>query len=233
MMESLLFGWVFMGMFAGYTSTILCKMFNETQWKKMTLKTSFPGIVFIIFFIQSAPCWGEESWGAVPFETMFALVLLLSGIFVSLVCVGSYVGFSKEAISHPVKTNRIPREILKQAWFMNPVFTILIGGIFPFGVASVELFFIMTSVWRQFYCILGFLLPVFFFLILICAQVSMMLCYYQLCREDYLWGWRSFLTSDSSALYLFLYVVFYFTKLNDPTPVSAVLYFGYFGYALT
>ncbi|XP_073050846.1 transmembrane 9 superfamily member 10-like isoform X2 [Primulina eburnea] len=196
LMESLLFVWVFMGMFAGYTSTILSKMFNGTQWKKMALKTSFPGIVFIIFFIVSAPSWGEESWGAVPFETMFALVLLWSGIFVSLVCVGSYVGFSKPAISNPVKTNRIPREIPKQAWFMNPVFSILIGGIFPFGVVSVELFFIVTSVWtRQFYCILGFLLPVLVFLILICAQISMLLCYYQLCREDYLWWWRSFLTS--------------------------------------
>ena len=33
----------------------------------------------------------------------------------------------------PVRTNKIPRQIPEQPWYMNPLFSILIGGILPFG----------------------------------------------------------------------------------------------------
>ncbi|KAI3889614.1 hypothetical protein MKW92_012228 [Papaver armeniacum] len=189
----------------------LYKMFKGAEWKKLTLKTAFmfPAIVFAIFFVLNALIWGEKSSGAVPFGTMFALVFLWFGISVPLVFVGSYIGFKKPAIEDPVKTNKIPRQIPEQAWYMNPTFSVLIGGILPFGAVFIELFFILTSIWlNQFYYIFGFL--------------------FILCSEDYLWWWRSYLTSGSSALYLFLYATFYFfTKLEITKPVSGVLYFGY------
>ena len=36
-------------------------------------------------------------------------------------------------------------------------------------------------------------------------QITIVLCYFQLCAEDYRWWWRSFLTAGSSGLYLFAY----------------------------
>uniref|UniRef100_A0A5B6YPT0 Transmembrane 9 superfamily member n=1 Tax=Davidia involucrata TaxID=16924 RepID=A0A5B6YPT0_DAVIN len=231
LMTAMLLLWVFMGLFAGYSSARLYKMFKGTEWKKITLKTAFmfPATVFVIFFVLNALIWGEKSSGAVPFGTMFALVFLWFGISVPLVFVGSYVGFKKPAIEDPVKTNKIPRQIPEQAWYMNPVFSILIGGILPFGAVFIELFFILTSIWlHQFYYIFGFLFIVFLILIVTCAEITIVLCYFQLCSEDYLWWWRAYLTSGSSALYLFLYAAFYFfTKLEITKPVSGVLYFGY------
>lgn len=231
LMTALLLLWVFMGLFAGYASARLYKMFKGTEWKKITIQTAFmfPGIVFAIFFVLNALIWGEKSSGAVPFGTMFALVFLWFGISVPLVFVGSYVGFRKPAMDHPVKTNTIPRQIPEQAWYMNPVFSVLIGGILPFGAVFIELFFILTSIWlQQFYYIFGFLFLVFIILVVTCAEISIVLCYFQLCSEDYLWWWRSYLTSGSSAIYLFLYAAFYFfTKLNITKPVSGILYFGY------
>ncbi|KAK8582015.1 hypothetical protein V6N13_145003 [Hibiscus sabdariffa] len=223
--------WVFMGLFAGYSSARLYKLFRGTEWKKVTLKTAFmfPATVFAIFFVLNALIWGQKSSGAVPFGTMFAMVLLWFGISVPLVYVGSYFGFKKPAIEDPVKTSKIPRQIPEQAWYMNPAFSILIGGILPFGAVFIELFFILTSIWlHQFYYIFGFLFIVFVILIVTCAEITVVLCYFQLCSEDYLWWWRSYLTSGSSALYLFLYAAFYFfTKLKITKPVSGVLYFGY------
>ncbi|CAL9758776.1 unnamed protein product [Musa acuminata subsp. burmannicoides] len=231
LMTAMLLLWVFMGLFAGYSSARLYKMFKGTEWKKITLRTAFtfPGIVFAIFFVLNALIWGEKSSGAVPFTTMFALVLLWFGISVPLVFVGSYLGFKKPAVEDPVKTNKIPRQIPEQAWYMNPIFSILIGGILPFGAVFIELFFILTSIWlHQFYYIFGFLFLVFLILIVTCAEITIVLCYFQLCSEDYLWWWRSYLTSGSSALYLFLYATFYFfTKLDITKPVSGILYFGY------
>ncbi|VVA22278.1 PREDICTED: transmembrane 9 superfamily [Prunus dulcis] len=231
LMTVMLLLWVFMGLFAGYSSARLYKMFKGTEWKKITLKTAFmfPATVFAIFFVLNALIWGEKSSGAVPFGTMFALVFLWFGISVPLIFVGSYVGFRKPAIEDPVKTNKIPRQVPEQAWYMNPAFSILIGGILPFGAVFIELFFILTSIWlHQFYYIFGFLFIVFIILIITCAEITIVLCYFQLCSEDYLWWWRSYLTSGSSALYLFLYAAFYFfTKLDIKKPVSGALYFGY------
>ncbi|KAK7283131.1 hypothetical protein RIF29_12439 [Crotalaria pallida] len=231
LMTAMLLLWVFMGLFAGYASTRLYKMFKGSEWKKIAFRTAilFPASVSAIFSVLNTLIWGQKSSGAVPFGTMFALIFLWFGISVPLVFVGSYVGFKKPAIENPVKTNKIPRQIPEQAWYMNPAFSVLIGGILPFGAVFIELFFILTSIWlNQFYYIFGFLFLVFIILIITCAEITIVLCYFQLCSEDYLWWWRSYLTSGSSALYLFLYATFYFfTKLEITKLVSAILYFGY------
>ncbi|KAJ1433588.1 Nonaspanin [Sesbania bispinosa] len=231
LMTVMLLLWVFMGLFAGYTSARLYKMFKGTEWKKITIRTAFmfPATAFAVFFVLNALIWGQKSSGAVPFGTMFALVFLWFGISVPLVFVGGYLGFRRPVIEDPVKTNKIARQVPEQSWYMNTICSILIGGILPFGAVFIELFFILTSIWlHQFYYIFGFLFIVFVILIITCAEIAIVLCYFQLCSEDYRWWWRSYLTSGSSALYLFLYAVFYFfTKLEITKPVSGVLYFGY------
>ncbi|CAL9172628.1 unnamed protein product, partial [Musa hybrid cultivar] len=153
---------------------------------------TFSGIVSVIF-VLNAPLWGER-----------------------LTSEESYVGFKKPAIEDPAKPNKIPRQIPEQAWYMNkPIFSILNGGILPFGAVFIELFFILTSIWlNQFYHFFGFLFLVFYH------------SHYHL--EDYLWWWRSYLTSGSSALHLFLYATFYFfTNLEITKPASGILYLGY------
>merc|ERR1712048_1120223 len=98
-----------------------------------------------------------------------------------------------------------------QPWFIQPIFTCLVGGILPFGAVFTELFFIMTSIWQhEFYYLFGFLVLVLLILIVTCAEVSIALTYFQLISEDYQWWWRSFLASGSSAIYVFLYSILYF-----------------------
>ena len=232
LMTAMLLLWVLMGLFAGYTSGRLYKMFKGIEWKKIAFGTAFifPATAFTAFFVLNALIWGQRSSGAVPFQTMFALLLLWFGISFPLVFVGGLLGFNKmPPIENPVKTNKIARQIPEQAWYMNSLCSILIGGILPFGAVFIELFFILTSIWlHQFYYIFGFLFIVLIILIITCAEITVVLCYFQLCSEDYNWWWRSYLTSGSSALYLFLYAVFYFfTKLEITKPISGILYFGY------
>ncbi|KAL5564290.1 hypothetical protein UlMin_027454 [Ulmus minor] len=234
---TMLFFWVFMGIFGGYSSARLYKMFNGTEWKKIALKTAFmfPATLFAIFFALNALISGEKSSGAVPTGTMFALLLLWFGISVPLVFIGSYIGFKKETNNRqdqdqdPVEISKVGRKIPKQSWYMNPAFAILIGGILPFGVVFNQLFFVLTSIWlHQFYNnVFRFLFIIFPILILTCAEITIMFCYFQLRHGDYIWWWRSYLTSGSSGLYLFLYSAFYFfTKLEIEKTVSVALYFG-------
>jgi len=232
LMTALLLLFVFMGMFAGYFSTRVFKMFKLTEWKKNTLITAlfFPGVVFTVFFILNLFVWGEKSTGAVPFPSLVALVVLWLGISVPLVYLGSYMAFKKPAIEPPLKVNSIPRMLPPEtAWYTHPQLSILVGGVLPFGAVFIEIFFIMSSVWlHQFYYVFGFLFIVFVILIITCAEITIVMCYFQLCNEDYHWWWRSYLTAGSSALYLFLYsILYFFTKLEITHFVSGLLFFGY------
>merc|ERR1719272_243967 len=189
----------------------------------------YPGIVFLIFFFLNLLIWGQASAGAVPFATMFALLVLWFGISVPLVFLGAYLGYRKDAMEVPVRTNQMPREIPLQPWYMKPIFTSLMGGILPFGAVFTELFFIMSSIWQhQIYYMFGFLVLVLIILILTCAEISIALTYFQLTAEDYHWWWRSFMSSGASGVYVFAYAGLYFTtKLQIEKAVSVLLYFGY------
>ena len=146
-----------------------------------------------------------------------------------LVFLGAFFGFKAKLADPPTRTNEIPRQIPQQAWYMGATFNVLMGGILPFGAVFIELFFIMSSIWmHQIYYVFGFLAIVIFILIATCAEITIVMCYFQLCSEDYHWWWRSFFTSGSSALYLFLYSILYFyTKLEIVLRTGTVLYFGY------
>jgi transmembrane 9 superfamily protein 2/4 len=222
---------VLMGVCAGYFSASTYKIMQGENWKRNTLMTALllPGIVFLIVIFLNFFLVGEGSSGAVGFGTIFSLMALWFGVSMPLVFFGAYWGFRKPAMEFPVRTNLIPRLIPEQVWYMKPVFSVLMGGVLPFGVVFIELFFILSSIWQQqFYYLWVFLFIVFLILVVTCAEITIVMCYFQLCSEDYHWWWRAFLTSGASALYMYLYAVFYFfTRLNIIGFVSGLLYFGY------
>jgi transmembrane 9 superfamily protein 2/4 len=231
LLTTLLLLFVFMGSFAGYHSSRTYKMFHGKDWKKNTILTAvlYPGLLFGMFFVLNLFLWGKNSSQAVPFGTLFALLVLWFGISVPLVFLGSYFGFKAPVIEQPVRTNQIARQIPEQIWYLSSPFSILVGGILPFGAVFIELFFIMSALWlHQIYYVFGFLFIVLLILVATCAEVTIVMCYFQLCAEDYRWWWRSFMTSGSAAIYLFLYsFLYFFTKLNITAFVSGLLYFGY------
>eukprot|EP00605_Chrysophyceae_sp_TOSAG23-4_P001458 GSChrysophyteH1.ASY1.ANO1.1594.1 assembled CDS len=98
-------------------------------------------------------------------------------------------------IEVPVRTNQINRHIPEQ------------------------LFFIMSAMWlHQIYYVFGFLFAVLIILIITCAEITIVLCYFQLCNEDY------------HAIYLILYSMWYYNaKLKITGFVNAILYFSYMG----
>jgi len=222
---------VLMGCVAGYSAAVVYKAFKGTQWKALTLLTAFlyPGITFVIFFVLNFFILGQGSSGAVPFGTMFALLCIWFLISFPLVWVGVWLGYRRELKDPPVKTNMVPRVIPSQAWYLNLLFTMVIGGILPFGAVFIELYFIMSSVWLQrFYYVFGFLALVLLILVVTCAEMAIVLCYFQLCNENYQWQWRAFLNTGSAGLFLFGYSFVYFSStLEIMGVVSTLLYFGY------
>lgn len=232
LMIAMLLLYVVMGAFAGYYSANLYKTFRGKEWQRCTMLTAllYPGVCFLIFFIFNLVLWSYGSSGAVPFLSMLAIVSLWFGISVPLVFLGAYIGFRKEVMEFPVhpRADNMPRQIPDQPWYLSTTFTVVIGGVLPFGACFVELFFILSSIWMdQYYYVFGFLLLVFVILVVTCAEITMVLIYFQLCAEDYNWWWRSFLISGSTAGYVFIYSAFYFSKLEANLAITYFLYFGY------
>ncbi|VDN01186.1 unnamed protein product [Thelazia callipaeda] len=253
LMTSALIFYVLFGIVAGYVSarlykinnwflkslssgiiTYVCIFFlamNGFSWKTNVIMTSFlvPGIVFSIFFVSNLLLWAKGSSAAVPFGTLVVLLFLWLFVSIPLTFIGSYFGFKKRPVQHPVRTNQIPRQVPDQSVYTKPIAGMLMGGILPFGCIFIQLFFILKSIWaHQTYYMFGFLFLVFLILIITCSEATILLCYFHLCAEDYHWWWRSFLTSGFTAVYLFVYCIHFFTaKLTITGAVSTILYFSY------
>ncbi|CAG8649044.1 2779_t:CDS:2, partial [Paraglomus occultum] len=223
-----LFLFVFSGTFAGYYSSRMYKVFKGTSWKKNAVITALlvPGFLFGIIFILNFFVWSKHSSSAIPFGTFFALISMWFGISFPLVFIGAYFGFKKKAIEHPVRTNPIPRQIPEQVWYLQPFVSVIVGGLMPFAVIFIELFFILKSIWQdQFYYMFGFLGLVFVILVTTVVEITIVITYFQLCGEDYHWWWRSFFVGGSSSIYVFLYGIFYYNKLQITGFVPSLLYF--------
>lgn len=222
---------VAMGALGGHAAGRLYKLCRGDGWKGMTAAAAllFPGFLAVVFFALNLLVWSQKSSAAVPFGTLVALFALWLGVSVPLVFVGSYLGFRAPAPEDPVRTNKIPRQVPEQPWYMHPLFAALVAGVLPFGAVFIELFFLLTSVWlHQYYYLFGFVALVFLILCLTCAEITVVLAYFQLCSEDYRWWWRSYLTSGASAAYLLAYSAFYFqSKLEIDALVPTILYFSY------
>ncbi|CAH9136077.1 unnamed protein product [Cuscuta epithymum] len=224
---------MFLGIIAGFVSVWLFKTIkggDPTGWFSISWKVScfFPGIAFSILTILNFLLWGSQSTGAIPFLTYLILLLLWFCISVPLTLIGGLIGVRVPHLEYPIKTNQIPREIPAQRF---PTWLLVIGaGTLPFGTLFIELFFIMSSIWLgHVYYVFGFLFVVVILLVVVCAEVSLVLTYMQLCVEDWRWWWKSFFTSGSVAIYIFLYSINYlvFDLKSLSGPVSAILYLGY------
>lgn len=229
-MIGMLLFYVLMGSLAGFVSARFYKTFKGKQWQRCTLLTAFlfPGLVFAVFFLLDVMIWSYGSTGAVPFLTMLSILTLWFGISVPLVFLGAYFGYKYEPFEYPVVTSNIPRPIPPQPWYLHPALTALLGGILPFGACFLELFFIMSSIWMdQYYYVFGFLLLVFHILAITCAEIAIVMNYFTLCNEDYHWWWKSLCVPGSTALYVFLYSMVYFSKLQSTMFITYVLYFTY------
>ncbi|KAF5948732.1 hypothetical protein HYC85_014689 [Camellia sinensis] len=232
LLTGMILSYLFLGTIAGYAGVRLWITIKGTSdgWRSVAWSVAcfFPGICFVILTVLNFILWGSESISAIPISLYFILLSLWFCISVPLTLLGGFLGTQAEPIWYPIRTSEIPREIPVCKY---PSWLLVLGaGTLSFGTIFIELFFILSSIWLgRFYYVFGFLLVVFFLLLIVCAEVSVVLTYMHLCAEDWQWWWKAFYASGSVALYVFLcsinYLVFDLKGLNGPA--SAILYLGY------
>ncbi|KAI1179353.1 endomembrane protein 70 [Nemania sp. FL0916] len=225
---------VLAGVFSGFFSAKVYKGFGGVNFGKNALITAcfFPGLLFGLVFILNLFVWAQASSTAIPFGTLLAIALLWLCIQVPLVYLGSWVGYARtSAWENPTKTSSIARQVPHQAWYIQSLQSILFAGLVPFTVIFIELLFVFQSVWQDksgYYYVFGFLSVVSLILIITVAEVTIVTIYVQLCSENYHWWWQSFAVGGGSALWVFLYSIwYYFFKLHITGFVSSMLFFVY------
>lgn len=145
------------------------------------------------------------------------------------VFIGSFLGLRKVEYEAPVATSLIPREIPPQPWYLRPVSLLIIGGLVPFGVIFVEMYFFLSSLWNeQGYYLIGFLFIVLLILIVTTAEITVVLTYSIFCSENYHWWWMSVLAPGSSALYTLGFALYHSSvSLYMPSAMALVEVLGY------
>lgn len=219
---------------AGYASAALYKKYGGLQWKKAMLLTAvlFPGVCFLIAFFLNFIAVYYQSLAAFSFQTLFLMLLIWLCVSCPLVLLGTILGRSTTVTGDfPCRVNSLRRPIPEGKWYTRPATLALCSGILPFGSIFIEMYFIFTSFWSyQFYYVYGFMFLVFLILLIVTVCTTIVSTYVLLNAEDYRWHWSSFASGGSTALYVYLYAIYYFfTKTRMSGVMQVAYYFGYMG----
>jgi transmembrane 9 superfamily protein 3 len=129
----------------------------------------------------------------------------------------------------PCRVNQLRRPIPENRWMGLPWLIGMAGGVLPFGSIFIEMYFVFTSFWNyKFYYVYGFMLLVFGILMIVTVCVTIVATYFMLNSEDYRWQWTSFFSGASTAIYVYLYSIYYFFfKTFMFGFFQTTFYFGY------
>lgn len=226
--------YAFTSFIAGYGGGGYYARNEGKNWIKCMLLTAsiFPGICFGIAFLLNFIAVGYGSLASLPVGGIIVLLLIWAFVAFPLTLVGTIVGRNwNGSADNPCRVHPVPRPIPEKKWYLHPIMNILLGGVLPFGSIFIEMYFIFTSFWHyKYYYVYGFMLLVYIILIIVSVCVTIVSTYFLLNSEDYRWQWISFLSSSSTAGYVFLYSIYYFfvkTKMSGFFQTS--FYFGYMG----
>ena len=170
---------------------------------------------------------------SIPFSVIFKIFLLWIFVSIPLCVLGTLLGrhANKGAVTtFPCRVNAIPRPIPEDVpWYGRPSGLIPLAGLLSFGSIFIELYYVLTSLWNyKFYHVYGFLLGVYSILTIVVGLTSIIVVYFCLNAENYLWQWTAFASGASTAGYVFLYGIYYFVfKTQMHGFLQTCFYFGY------
>ncbi|KAK4413371.1 Transmembrane 9 superfamily member 1 [Sesamum alatum] len=224
--------YAFTSFIAGYVSGGMYSRNGGKSWIKSMILTAslFPFMCFGIGFVLNTIAIFYGSLAAIPFGTMVVVFIIWAFISFPLALLGTVVGRNwSGAPNNPCRVKTIPRPIPEKKWYLTPSVISLMGGLLPFGSIFIEMYFVFTSFWNyKVYYVYGFMLLVFVILIIVTVCVTIVGTYFLLNAENYHWQWTSFFSAASTALYVYLYSIYYYhvkTKMSGFFQTS--FYFGY------
>ncbi|CAN4097995.1 unnamed protein product [Withania somnifera] len=218
---------------SGYVSGGLYSCNAGENWiKSMVLTASlFPFLCFGIRFILNTIAIYYGSIAAIPLGTIIVVFVIWAFISLPMTSLGTVVGRNWSGTpNNPCRVKSIPRPIPEKKWYLRPSVISLVGGLLPFASIFIEMYFIFASFWTYMvhYHVYGFMLLVFIVLIIVTVCVTILGTYFMLNAENYHWQWTSIFSAASTALYVYLYAIYYYlAKTNMSGLFQISFYFGY------
>ncbi|KAL5968974.1 Transmembrane 9 superfamily member 3 [Taenia solium] len=199
-----------------------------------------PTLVVIIALGMNTLALFYQTSRVLPFLTMLAVFAIIVFVILPLNLVGTVlgrnigrsVGTGAGGMANPCRVNSVPRPIPASKWFTKPLAISFIGGVLPFGSIFIEMYFIFTSFWAyKVYYVYGFTLLVLFILIVVTGCSTIVCTYFLLNAEDYRWQWISFFSGASTAVYVYIYSIYYFLfKTKMFGLFQTAFYFSYMAF---
>jgi transmembrane 9 superfamily protein 3 len=218
---------------------------NKTAlWQLVMALTTIllPTVTVVILSVLNAVSIMYGTINTIPFLVIVKLFLIWVFVSVPLTVLGTMLGRhsgsgSKKSgggggpLDHfPCRVNAIPRPIPEDVpWYGKPSGLIPLAGLLSFGSIFIELYYVLTSLWNyKYYHVYGFLLGVYSILTIVVGMTSIIVVYFCLNAENYMWQWTAFGSGASTAAYVFLYGIYYYvfkTQMNGF--LQCTFYFGY------
>ncbi|KAI8929878.1 Endomembrane protein 70-domain-containing protein [Entophlyctis helioformis] len=232
MLTASIFIYALTSIIAGYYSGSMYTKHNGRRWVRNMIVVAlfWPGVVSLTAFLINFVAIHYQSSRAIPFTTMIAILSIWLFLVFPLTLLGTIVGRNWSGTpKFPCRVNPIPRPIPDKIWYADSLFIVAAGGILPFGAVFIELYFVFTSFWEyKIYYVYGFMLLIYTILLVVTACVAIIATYFLLNSEDHRWHWTIFASSGSTAVYIFLYSIYYFNSVTRMYGVfQTVWYFGY------
>ncbi|KAJ5073182.1 transmembrane 9 superfamily member [Anaeramoeba ignava] len=231
-MNAFIITYIFTSFFSGFFSGGYYSLNHGRNWiKNIVITTScLPAIGLIIVFFVNFIAFIYKSVNYVPFGTIILLLIIWIFVVLPINIFGAIIGRNFNFFkSYPIRNVSEIERPKRKSRNSHVRLLIFSTGIIPFACILIELHFILSSFWSyRIYYVYGFLFLIFLILIISIACVTVILVYVLLNNEEHRWHWISFFASSSTALYAFLYSIYYFyfrTKMEGVFQI--IFYFSY------
>ena len=214
----------------GFVTSRIYKFFNGTNWITCAWATALflPVIIGLSLLFIDYIEFIERAATYLPISSITLIFIIWGCVNLPLVLLGSWYGFKFSPIEVPVKVSRIPRETPTNLPFYTwKSVTVTAGGFACFACASSEVYFLITSIWREQYYFMYFFLGIALIMTFVSAAlVSILQTYALLNNGNFHWWWRSFWIGAATGAYLWLacWLTYSFKHSEDNDGLNVFIY---------
>ncbi|XAR64506.1 hypothetical protein NMG60_11024879 [Bertholletia excelsa] len=231
LLTALVIFYVITSVIAGYAAVSLYCQLEGINWVKNLLLTGclFVGPLFLIFCFLNNVAITYGATEAVSEGMVLMLISIWLLLALPLLLLGGIsANSSKPEFQAPCPTTKYPREIPSLRWYRGVLPQMIVGGMLPYHVVYVELYYLFVSIWgHRIYTIYAILFITAIIVVIETAFVTLALTYTQLAAEDHEWWWRSFLCGGSTSFFIFGYCLYYYVKSEMSGLLQTSFFFGY------
>ncbi|KAL5545860.1 hypothetical protein UlMin_005547 [Ulmus minor] len=206
--------------FAAYKTNAFHGSFSLISWRESIYLTGAIYFIPFFFLITLALNFLATAKFVIPFAPELGFIAQDLVIWAFLTCIFLSVGstiahFTRSRQKVLCPTRKLSRENHQQSLFLKTPVQMLLGGLIPFLILLPEMDNIYATLWNKKICgAVDTILYSFIYLITLTVPISVGFSHYEFYKQDYQWCWRSVFRGGSTAIYMFFYGFYFFSRTH-------------------